>query len=263
MSAYSSFVMEFDNWKSSNEITDNGRYGWKLGSNAQAQFKKHLDDEGGDLFDATVKQRFVSMFDKNQSMMGINVLGIDTVNKNKVYLYKISEGQNHVTINDVKFLAEKELFSKKLLKDPMGGYISWKYVIKEKSVTLKDSKNSYTDSADDEEKGSFLGNDNGISVWGNVNYVNGKLTIHRLSNNNANNASKLEEQYEKVLSTNISSLTSSYSSVSGLSNSSSSGSAVGQMLNLNKITLDKDNFDVTYTTYIAPLTIVWEYTISE
>ena len=130
----------------------------------------------------------------------------------------------------------------------MGGYISWKYAIKEKSVTLKDSKNSYTDSADDEEKGSFLGNDNGISVWGNVNYVNGKLTIHRLSNNNANNAS---------------SLTSSYSSGSGSSSSSSSNSTVGQILNLNKITLDKDNFDVTYTTYIAPLTIVWEYTISE
>ena len=90
--------MEFDNWKSSNEIKDNGRYGWKLGSNAQAQFKKHLDDEGGDLFDATVKQRFVSMFDKNQSMMGINVLGIDTVNKNTNNLStQISRVENKVT----------------------------------------------------------------------------------------------------------------------------------------------------------------------
>ena len=96
-----------------------------------------------------------------------------------------------------------------------------------------------------------------------MNYVNGTLIIHRISNNNANNASKLEEQYEKVLSTNISSLTSSSSSGSGSSSSSSSSSTVGQMLNLNKITLDKDNFYVTYTTYIAPLTIVWEYTISK
>ena len=47
--------MEFDNWKSSNEIKDNGRYGWKLGSNAQAHFNKHLDEEGSGLFDGSVK----------------------------------------------------------------------------------------------------------------------------------------------------------------------------------------------------------------
>lgn len=265
MSSFDDFVNQFDEWKESKnlmiDIHNSCLYGWKMGLNVQKDFKSHLtnEDEG---FDAATVKQFQSMFEIGGNMMGVEIISLlkSQNNINKICLYKISEGKDTTTLKDVVFQANKQLFKKKLMKDPLGGYMDWKYAVKIGGLNIRDSKNTYVDAQDVGDFGTFHGDENGVHMWGTINYTTSDVVINRITDKNAKNAFDLEKEYQQILKINPVIFSTSGGSSTGSSTTTTS-TTIGKELNKKPISLEKEDFKISYTKFVEPVTIVWEYTL--
>lgn len=271
MSAFSDFMVAFEKWKSDNDlvITPQNRteYAFKIGANARNEFQKHLDDFSTEDFDAETLARFKNMFLKDNELTGINVLSNPVgEHANKVYLYHAKPKNGTAEVKDVTFKTKTKLYNKSLLNDPMGGKLSWKYGLKPSSVKIKDSVNVYVDERGQDCKGTFMGEDRGVTVSGTVDYCSCEVVINRLSDENVKKSMQYEVDYNTIVGMTMGTGESS-SSDAGSSSSSSSSSGepptIGNSLGYKNYYLDRDNFSFQYTAYGEPVKVLWEYDITD
>jgi len=289
MTAFSDFVLAYDTWKNNKDlqITPQNRaeYGWKIGAKAREEFQHHLDNLEEGLFDKETMERFKNMFNKGNELLGINVISNPVgTNSDKVYLYHVKPYSRQSFVKDVAFKKSTHLYTKPLLKDPLGGSFYWKYGVKPNGVIIKDSVNVYVDEAGKEDVGTFVGEDKGVSVSGSVNYVDGTVSINRVSDNNAVNSEINERIASAIIKAyNESQKNKDGSNGSGGSSSSSSGSSSGVSIfsifedlfpkenssatgeNVKTCPyyyLDRDDFEFNYTVFGEPVKILWQYDIT-
>jgi hypothetical protein len=267
MSEFTDFIEAYDKFLTDKKLVitshDAEQYGFKVGVTARELFRKHVDQLPDDLgFSEEVKERFKNMFNEGRLMLGVHVMS-NPMGKDarKVYLYKVNVANLKTVIKDVVFKKNTKLFTKQIMKDPMGGSRYWRYGIKSASLRIKDSVNVYIDSAEREENGTFVGEEKGVSVSGTVNYETGDISINRISNINNSTAIRFESEYNEFIDKKLESSSGSGGGKSG--GSSPQGGTVGSKFNKKHFYYDKDTFHINFIGFVEPMIILWEYEIPE
>jgi len=251
-------MQDYDRFLIDNNIKitlgDNEQYGWKIGVNVKEEFQKHMESVDG--FEDEVKERFKNMFNEGRKMLGIHVMSNPIANyANMVYLYKVNTRSMHAQVKDVVFKSISTLFEKSMMDDPLGGKRKWRYGIRSGSVRIKDKYNVYIDSAENDEIGTFVGEEKGVAVSGIINYQSGIITINRVSNANNDIALKFQIDYNELIKKKIET-----SSSSG-GGSSSSGSTVGEKFSYKPYYFERDTFSIDYVGFVEPMKIIWKWSI--
>src|SRR5574344_1016270 len=244
-SKFPNFVAKFTSFKSDNNMILNyifsRGYGWRLGVNAKQSFSTHLEEQDSDQITDSMKKDFKLMFENEHDLLGIPVIGTCSGEyADKVFLYKISEKSRTASFNDVDFAIKQQLMTPQRVQDPITNLMFyWNYCMKIESLSIKDSVSTYFDSMSDKNNGSFVKLIDKLKISGTINYKTSAFELSRVSTENKNNFDSLVAEH------NIR-VTSEY-----------------PLLIVAPFDSDKDNFNLSYIAYEAPVKVLWTYDMSE
>lgn len=250
MSNFIPFVSEFSkyrdsvNWQYSHD--DTRCYGWRISNSAKEDFVAHLETEWPEAPD-NVKSNFNSMFQNENDLLGIQVLG--TCLGNKVYLLKATEKKKIFSLSSFGCFGSNDIYTPQKLSCPVTNKkFLWPMSIKPSSIIIKDSVREYYDVGEKRNWGLITFDMdkyplNNLYISGKVNYKTGLFLLERYSKVN-------EDQYDILLKKQ---------SAGG---SSSVGGAASSSVPTVIYKKNVDNIQFEFVVYENPVKIVWEYEIS-
>ncbi len=186
---------------------DSRGYGWRLGNKLVAEMDKHLDIEWPDA-PADVQANFHKLFEYKSDLMGMPVVGrVDGELARGAYLLKITEYPVSAQMTDVDFKQAVKFDVGKRVTCPVSkAHFDWLCAVKLNSFEVNDGNCDYIDNFGAAYMGTLVNKkfdygmiphseENGVAMFGNVNYQTGELWVSRSSDKNIELLDALLEYY--------------------------------------------------------------------
>ena len=234
-------------------FADSRGYFWRIGKDARVAWEPEFEQKVSDAKPQEIES-YKAMFQENSELLGIPVAK-ELSDFRGIRLYKLNENPSTYTISDLLCAYDGSILSSinTLIDDPITNeQINQIITIKPESLKMTNCFDA-VDIISTKTTGLIYGEAfkdckrltnrlNGESIMGTINYKNGNIHLIRSSSTN----DKLIPEYEAFVVASASS--------SGSSDGSSSGGPIPPTELLLRI-----NPSISFTTFIGPAVVVWEF----
>lgn len=236
-------------------FADSRGYFWRIGTDARVAWEPEFEQKVSDAKPQEIES-YKAMFLENSELLGIPVAK-ELSDFRGIRLYKLNEQSNTSTLNDILCSYNGNILSNinTLIDDPITNeQINQIITIKPESLKMTSCFDA-VDVITSKTSGLIYGEDfknskrndnrlNGESIMGTINYKDGKIQLIRSSSKN----DELIPAYESFVVASAAS--------SGGSDGSSGGSS-GPVAPTELLV--RINPTISFTTFVGPATVVWEF----